>query len=293
MESMPLEVEDLVKNYPRRLGLSSFTAVRELSLSMAEGQILGFLGPNGAGKTTSIKCILGLLKPSAGSIRLYGSPPAAPGVRRRLGFVPENPDYEDSFTPLEFLTMFARMRGLDDSRSDMISLLERVGLSGWESTRIKSFSKGMRQRMSLSLALQSVPDLIIMDEPTGGLDPLARKEFRDIILEENQRGASVFLSSHLLSEVEAVCHRAVILSRGRVVREGRMEDLLRTENTYSVSWSPAAGGEEVTETVAAADLQGKLDDIRKGGGRIREVGPRSLTLEEVFLSATNSEGGGE
>ncbi len=293
MESMPLEVEGLAKNYPRRLGLSSFTAVKELSLSMADGQILGFLGPNGAGKTTTIKCILGLLKPSAGSIRLYGSPPAAPEVRRRLGFVPENPDYEDSFTPLEFLSMFARMRGLDDSREDMISLLERVGLSGWEGTRIKSFSKGMRQRMSLALALQSVPDLIVMDEPTGGLDPLARKEFRDIILEENQRGASVFLSSHLLSEVEAVCHRAVILSRGRVVREGRMEDLLRTENTYSVTWSPADGREKVNETVPAAELQGKLDDIRQSGGRIREVGPRSLTLEEVFLSATNSGGGGE
>jgi len=292
MESMPLEVLDLVKNYPRRLGLSSFTAVSELSLSMEEGQILGFLGPNGAGKTTTIKCILGLLKPSAGSIRLYGSPPAAPRTRRRLGFVPENPDYEDSFTPLEFLTMFARMRGLEDSRPDMVSLLERVGLSGWESTRIKSFSKGMRQRLSLALALQSVPDLIVMDEPTGGLDPLARKEFRDIILEENQRGASIFLSSHLLSEVEAVCHRAVILSRGRVVREGRMEDLLRTESTYSVTWTPAGGGEKVTETVPAAELQERLDDIRDRDGLIREVGPRSLTLEEVFLSATNSGGGG-
>ncbi len=293
MESVPLELTDLVKDYPRRFGLSSFTAVDGVSLRLEEGQILGFLGPNGAGKTTTIKCMLGLLKPSSGSVVLYGKPPASATVRQRLGFVPENPDYEDSFTPMEFLSMFARMRDLHDSRTEMLSLLERVGLSGWEETRIKSFSKGMRQRMSLALALQSIPDLIVMDEPTGGLDPLARKEFRDIIMEENERGASIFLSSHLLSEVEAVCHRAVILSRGRVVREGKMEDLLRTENTYSITWSPGGGGEKVTETVPAAELQGKLDDIRDSGARILEVGPRSLTLEEVFLSATNGKGGGE
>jgi ABC-2 type transport system ATP-binding protein len=293
MASVPLEVDGLVKNYPRRLGLSSFTAVSGVSLVLPGGSILGFLGPNGAGKTTTIKCILGLLKPTSGSISLYGSPPAAPEVRRRLGFVPESPDYEDSFTPMEFLSMFASMRGLDTSRREMRALLQRVGLDGWEDTRIRSFSKGMRQRMSLALALQSVPDLIIMDEPTGGLDPLARKEFRDIIMEENDRGASIFLSSHLLSEVEAVCHRAVILSHGRVVREGDMEDLLRAESTYRISYRPPDAQESVTVEVPADDLQQRLDGLRGEGARILEVGPRSLTLEEVFLSATDEGGGAE
>lgn len=290
MPSAPLKIENLVKNYPRRLGLSSFTAVDGVSLSLSEGQILGFLGPNGAGKTTTIKCILGLLKPSSGRIRLYGAAPASAEVRRRLGFVPENPDYEDAFTPQEFLTMFASMRGLESDAAGRSRLLERVGLSGWEDTRIKSFSKGMRQRMSLALALQSVPDLIVMDEPTGGLDPLARKEFRDIILEEHDCGATIFLSSHLLSEVETVCDRAVILSRGRLVRQGSMEELLTAESAFGITWSPGDSSEVRSESLSEAGLQKRLDELRAAGASILEVGPRSLSLEEVFLSATE-EGG--
>jgi ABC-2 type transport system ATP-binding protein len=289
--SAPVEIDSLVKSYPRRLGLSSFTAVDGVSLALGEGQILGFLGPNGAGKTTTIKCILGLLRPTSGRISLYGSPPASPAVRRRLGFVPENPDYEDAFSPEEFLDMFASMRGLKSTRQGRMKLLDRVGLSGWETTRIKSFSKGMRQRLSLALALQSVPDLIVMDEPTGGLDPLARKEFRDIILEENSRGASIFLSSHLLSEVETVCDRAVILSRGRVVREGSMDELLTAKSSYRITWATGGSRETQTESLPESRLQERLDELRQRGAAILEVGPRSLSLEEVFLSAT--EGGEE
>jgi ABC-2 type transport system ATP-binding protein len=288
--SAPVEIDSLVKSYPRRLGLSSFTAVDDVSLALGEGQILGFLGPNGAGKTTTIKCLLGLLRPTSGRISLYGSPPASPAVRRRLGFVPENPDYEDAFSPEEFLDMFASMRGLESTRQGRMKLLDRVGLSGWETTRIKSFSKGMRQRLSLALALQSVPDLIVMDEPTGGLDPLARKEFRDIIMEENSRGASIFLSSHLLSEVETVCDRAVILSRGRVVREGSMDELLTAKSSYRITWAPGGSRETQTESLPESRLQERLDELRQRGAAILEVGPRSLSLEEVFLSAT---GGGE
>ena len=290
MTSIPLQVRSLVKNYPRKLGLSSFTAVDGVSMALQEGQILGFLGPNGAGKTTTIKCILGLLRPSSGKVELYGLPPASPAARRRMGYVPENPDYEESFTPMEFLEMFARMRDLDSTPTKRRRLLSRVGLAGWETTRIGSFSKGMRQRMSLALALQSIPDLLIMDEPTGGLDPLARKEFRDIILEENNRGASVFLSSHLLSEVESVCHRAVILKDGKVVREGAMEELLASEDDYSISHLPSSAQEVETESVPAGVLQKRIDELRAQGSEVLEVGPRALSLEEVFLSATRREG---
>ncbi|MBN2585895.1 MAG: ABC transporter ATP-binding protein [Candidatus Fermentibacteraceae bacterium] len=293
MEDCPLQVTHLGKVFRRRLGLSSFKAVDSVDFRMSGGEIMGFLGPNGAGKTTTIKCILGLLKPFSGSITLWGEHPGSAKVRRRIGYVPENPDYEDLFTPLELLTMFASMRRLDTGRDRMMAILSRVGLSSWETVRLKNFSKGMRQRVSLALALQSEPDLLIMDEPTGGLDPTARKEFRDIILEENERGASVFLSSHLLSEVETVCRRAVILARGKKVVEGDMEELLRTEDRYSIRYRLAHGGieEEKEVEVGEESLQSSIDDLRSRGVFIIRIAPVYRSLEDVFLSATG--GGGE
>jgi len=293
MEDRPLDVSELTKTYRRSFGMKSHHAVDSVSFRVAPGEILGFLGPNGAGKTTTIKCILGLLRPTSGSASLWGLRPADPRVRARIGYVPENPDYEDSFTPMEFLRLFASMRGLDAGDAGLRRLLARVGLQGWESSRIRGFSKGMRQRLSLALALQSAPDLLIMDEPTGGLDPIARKEFRDIMLEERARGAAIFLSSHLLSEVETVCDRAVILSRGRKVREGALSDLLANEDRHRIVHLPPGGSSEdrIEETVDSSGLQDRIDAIRQSGGRILEVRPAFRSLEEVFLSAMGGDRG--
>jgi ABC-2 type transport system ATP-binding protein len=283
----PLEVTGLVKKFSR--GFRSFTAVSDVSFSMREGEILGFLGPNGAGKTTTIKCILGLLFPTSGSVSVMGAPPGSASVRGHLGYVPENPDYEDVFSPVEFLGLVAGMRNRRQSRTEMVDLLDRVGLTGWETARLRRFSKGMRQKFSLAVALQFTPDLIVMDEPTGGLDPTARKEFRDIILEENRRGATIFLSSHLLSEVETVCDRAIILSGGSVVREGSMEELLRTENRFRVSWVQAGPGEADRageRIVEGGELQQTIDSLRSEGCTITSVREVFRSLEEVFLSAT-------
>jgi ABC-2 type transport system ATP-binding protein len=285
-----LEVSDLEKHYTTRMGLRRIRAVDGVSLFLESGEILGFLGPNGAGKTTTIKCILGLSRPTSGSVRIWGKPPAARDVRSRIGFVPENPSYETCFTPLELLQAFSDMRGLKQDSRLMYALLERVGLSGWETTRIDRFSKGMRQRLSLALALQSQPDMLVLDEPTGGLDPLARKEFRDIILEENRRGATVFLSSHLLSEVETVCDRAVILSKGRKVREGSMDELLRRERLYSITYRlPGSETEEKHIRAAEADLQREIDAIRGREGTVLSVERAGRSLEEVFLEVTGEE----
>ncbi|MCK5115195.1 MAG: ABC transporter ATP-binding protein [Candidatus Aegiribacteria sp.] len=284
MEDYPLQVKELEKSFKKKLGLSSFKAIDAISFHVSPGEILGFLGPNGAGKTTAIKCVLGLLKPSGGAVSLWGSHPGAPEVRRRIGFVPENPDYDDLFTPLEFMTMFSSMRRLDMARQQMLAILERVGLAKWEEVRLRSFSKGMKQRVSLALALQSKPELLIMDEPTGGLDPVARKEFRDIILEENQRGVSVFLSSHLLSEVETICDRAVILSHGKKVIEGKLDELMRTEDHYRITYRVTDEPEELL--IHALSLQNTIDDLRGKGYSIISVNPLYRSLEEVFLSAT-------
>jgi len=288
MEDYPLQVKELEKSFKKKLGLSSFKAVDAISFHLSPGEILGFLGPNGAGKTTTINCVLGLLKPSGGTVSLWGSQPAAPQVRRRIGYVPENPDYDDLFTPLEFMMMFSSMRRLNMNRNRIFAILDRVGLSKWEEVRIRNFSKGMKQRVSLALALQSEPELLIMDEPTGGLDPAARKEFRDIILEENRRGVSVFLSSHLLSEVETICDRAVILSKGKKVIEGKLDELMRTEDHYRIEYRISDEPEELE--IHAALLQNTIDDLRGRGYSIISVNPLYRSLEEVFLSATTGVG---
>jgi ABC-2 type transport system ATP-binding protein len=286
----PIQVTELSKQFPRKKRLGSVHAVSNISFNVKHGEIVGFIGHNGAGKTTTIKCILGLLKPSEGSISLWGKAPADSRIRKRLGYVPENPDYDNSFTPMEYMNMFASMRGLAGTRNDWKKLLGRVGLARWETTGIKQFSKGMKQRMSLAIALQSNPDLLVLDEPTGGLDPIARKEFREIILEENARGASVFLSSHILSDVETICHRAVILAGGRLVAENSMEKLLGEENLYRITVISRKDGKEVEEVIPEADLQTRIDSLRRDNIRIVRVEAAIKSLEEVFLAAT---GGGE
>ncbi len=283
-----IEVNDLTKVF-RKFMKPGFKAVDSISFKLVQGEILGFLGPNGAGKTTAIKCILGLLFPTSGTAAILGSLPASPSVRKRIGYIPENPDYEDAFTPMEFLRAYSSMRKLDMTEKGMLYLLERVGIPGWENTRIRNFSKGMRQRMSLALALQSKPDLYILDEPTGGLDPIARKEFRDIILEERDRGASIFLSSHLLSEVETICDRAVILSKGKIVSEGSLDELLTTEHKFSIEFfRPDANGKE-TIVVHETELQTTIDKLRKERAEILNIHPIYMNLEDVFLAVTGGE----
>lgn len=283
MNELPLRVMDLSKNFPAKRKLGTVHAVSNVSFDVKPGEITGFIGHNGAGKTTTIKCILGLLRPASGAISLWGFRPGASEARRRIGYVPENPDYDQSFSPLEYLTMFASMRGIEGSQGDWFRLLDRVGLAGWENTGIRQFSKGMRQRMSLALALQSKPEMLIMDEPTGGLDPLARKEFRDIIMEENDRGAAILLSSHILSEVEMVCQRAVMLSKGRLVAQGSMEELLGGESHYRIA--AVLNGEQLDEVLPESELQGRIDSLRTSGAVIHCVERALKTLEEVYLSA--------
>lgn len=285
---LPIEVNNLTKVFRKFLN-PGFKAVDAISFSMVQGEILGFLGPNGAGKTTAIKCILGLLFPTSGKTVILGSSPASRLVRNRIGYIPENPDYEDAFTPMEFLRAYSSMRNLNMPEREMHHLLERVGIPGWENTRIRNFSKGMRQRLSLALALQSKPDLYILDEPTGGLDPLARKEFRDIILEERDRGASVFLSSHLLSEVETICDRAIILSKGKKVAEGSLQELLTTDNKFRIEFSRPEQSEKEELIVDEQQLQSTIDTLRKERAEISIIHPIYNSLEEIFLSVTGGE----
>lgn len=285
----PLQITNLSKSFQQKRKLGSVHAVSSVSFTVNTGEIVGFIGHNGAGKTTTIKCALGLLKPTSGKITLWGSKPASPKVRKRLGYIPENPDYDNSFSPMEYLSMFSQMRGIKGDTAIWKNLLKRVGLKNWENTIIRQFSKGMKQRMSLALALQSTPDLLILDEPTGGLDPIARKEFRDIILEENKRGATIFFSSHILSEVETICNNAVILVKGKLMASGSLQELLGEEHQYKIVFIHRKTGEEIEELVPETVLQERIDALRQDNIQITSVHLALKSLEDVFLSKTEGE----
>jgi len=285
----PLQITNLSKSFQQKRKLGSVHAVSDISFTVNAGEIVGFIGHNGAGKTTTIKCALGLLKPTSGEVTLWGNKPASPKVRKRLGYIPENPDYDDSFSPMEYLSMFSQMRGIEGDTTIWKNLLKRVGLENWENTIIRQFSKGMKQRMSLALALQSTPDLLILDEPTGGLDPIARKEFRDIILEENKRGATIFLSSHILSEVETLCNNAVILVKGKLMASGSLQELLGEEHQYKIVFIHRKTGEEIEELVPETVLQERIDALRQDNIQITNVHLALKSLEDVFLSKTEGE----
>jgi len=294
-----LKVERLEKSYWGHLRLRRHRVLRGLDLGVARGEIFGLLGQNGAGKTTTIKIILGLVFPDAGSVRLFGRRNTVVSVRERIGFLPENPYFYEYLTGREFLDYMGRLFGYSEyERKRRIgSILERVGMSGRSDVQLRKFSKGMLQRIGLAQALINDPDLVILDEPMSGLDPIGRREFRDIILSLKERGKTVFLSSHILSDAEALCDRVGIVKDGVVSAEGRLEDLLRpTVRSWEVTFSgprPAdLGGAEIlavrgTETLARvtteADLARLLEGVRAEGCRLIAVVPRRDTLEDLYL----------
>lgn len=228
--STVLEARGLSKTYrsrvPRR---ESFTALTDVSFAMHAGEILAFLGPNGAGKTTGINLLLGFLTPTRGEVRLFGLDPNDRRARARLGYLPENYSFYSAFTAPTLLHYFGKLAGIPrPERGRRIdALLQRVGLMDARSRPVGKYSRGMRQRLGIAQALLNNPELLILDEPTSGFDPLGRLMVRDLLLDLKKAGASILLSSHILSEVESICDRVVILNHGRVVREGLLDDVLR------------------------------------------------------------------
>jgi ABC-2 type transport system ATP-binding protein len=217
-----IETVGLRKEYGRKVALHG------LDLTVAAGEVFGFLGPNGAGKTTTVKILLGLVQPTSGSARIFGRAAGEAEARRKVGYLPENFRFHDWLTGTALLEFHGRLAGMSlaDLRERIPSVLDRVGLSGRGGDRIRSYSKGMTQRIGLAQAIIHEPDLVLLDEPTSALDPVGRREVRDLIRSLRERGMTVFLNSHLLSEVEMVCDRVAIVDRGRVVRSGRLDELL-------------------------------------------------------------------
>ncbi len=288
------------------------TAVDRLDLEVAEGEIYGFLGPNGSGKTTTIKLLLGLLRPTAGSAEVLGAAPRDLAHRSRLGYLPESPAFYDYLTGRELLDFCGRLAGLGgpELRRRTGELLGLVGLEHAADVRLRRYSKGMLQRAGLAQALLGDPRLLILDEPQSGLDPAGRKEVRDLILRLRAEGRTVLFSSHILADAEMICDRVGILRAGRLVAAGRLDELLQPRASaveFRVADLPEearAGFRERAEafleaggvvqfTLAGGEEQvpGVLAAVAAAGGRAIEVAPRRESLEEVFLRAAGGGGG--
>src|SRR5690349_3859120 len=219
--ALPIEAQGLRKVYRAGWGGRGIAALDGLDLEVRPGEVFGLLGPNGAGKTTTVKILLGLTRPTAGSARLFGLPSSDPASRRRVGYLPEGHRFPGYLTARETLSIFGRM---SDVAPDILTkripeLLERVHLEKWANVRVKKFSKGMVQRLGLASALVHDPDVLLLDEPTDGVDPVGRREIRDLLLGEARKGKAVLVNSHLLSEIELTCGRVAILRGGKIVAD--------------------------------------------------------------------------
>ncbi len=277
-------------------------AVRNLSLNVGRGKIFGFLGPNGAGKSTSIKMLLGLVKPSAGEAFVLGSPSSDVEIRRKIGFLPEDFRFYEWLTAAELLKLHGRLCGVPARtlRDRIPVLLDLVGLTPHRDKRLSDFSKGMLQRAGLAQALIHDPELIFLDEPTSGLDPMGRRLVRDIIRSQRERGATVFLNSHLLSEVEITCDHVAFIKDGEVIATRDLQAMTEGEIRVSVrarklsmkivagltSWCTSTNLEEeqLTLTTNSADrLPDLLRHLVLAGADVYEFTPEKLSLEDLFV----------
>jgi ABC-2 type transport system ATP-binding protein len=208
-----------------------YRALDRLTLSVPQGEIFGFLGPNGAGKSTTLKLLMQLLYPTSGSATVLGRPAGEHAVKQRIGFLPENPYFYDHLTAEELLTYFARLFGSSgaDATARVSRVLDEVGIAGERRLRLRQYSKGMVQRVGLAQALINEPDVVFLDEPMSGLDPLGRRQVRQLMLRLRDRGCTVFFSSHILSDAEALCSRVAILAQGRLVASGQLSEILAFE----------------------------------------------------------------
>ncbi|HET7749765.1 MAG TPA: ABC transporter ATP-binding protein [Terriglobales bacterium] len=285
-------------------------AVRSLTLEVQRGEIFGFLGPNGAGKSTSLKMLLGLVTPTRGQAMVLGHPAGDVSTRQKIGFLPEHFRFYDWLTAAELLRLHGRLYGMSRAslRQKVPELLELVGLSEHAHKRLRDFSKGMLQRIGLAQALLNDPELIFLDEPTSGLDPAGRRLVRDIIKAQRQRGATVLLNSHLLSEVEITCDRVAFIKHGEVIETRELNSLLEGQTTLQVradnlTAEMAAGVKQWASSVSLQDhqltmsvgsrevLPHLLRYLVSCGAEVYEFTPQRPSLEERFLEIVGNDGG--
>jgi ABC-2 type transport system ATP-binding protein len=296
---LAIEARGLEKRYGAGLGRRGQQALAGVDLCVERGAAFGFIGPNGAGKTTFVKALLGVVRPTGGAVRLLEGDPQDPRVRARVGYLPERLRLAPAWTPLEILGSVARLKGLRRTRAQALALLEEVGIAEAAGRRVGAFSKGMKQRVGLAVALVGEPELLLLDEPTDGLDPPARVQVRQLLARRLAAGATLFLNSHLLSETERICDRIGVLVGGRVVREGRLDELTAAPREWTVRFAPgapaaalaaagftegAAGLHRISAETPEA-LNAALDRARAAGALLLELVREGKDLESVLVEA--------
>jgi len=294
----------------RKVYRNGYVAVDSLTLSVQPGQIFGFLGPNGAGKTTTINMLLANVFPTSGKCSVLGAPMGNISVRKRLGFLPEKFQFHDFLSAYEFLELHGQLYGMSLSarRKRIPEVLDLVGLGNRSKSKIREFSKGMQQRVGLAQAILNDPDLVILDEPTSALDPIGRRDVRDIIGHLKALGKTIFLNSHLLGEIEMTCDEIAIMKSGKIVRQGRIEDLLAAPSQVSMriqSLTPnlliklrqvartvetSSDPEILVASIATDDeIPNLVEAIVHSGGKLLSLIPQRESLEDLFIRIVETE----
>ena len=303
-----ITTQSLSKTYISSMGKKRVNALVDISLNIDGGTIFGLLGPNGAGKTTLIKLLLQIIFPTSGTATILNNEIDNYKIKSRIGYLPENHRYPPYLKGGDVLKFFGRLSGLDGKKLEMKidELLELVNLSKWKNSKVKSYSKGMMQRLGLAQALINNPDLIFLDEPTDGVDPIGRKEIRDILLNLKSESKTIFLNSHLLSEVEMITDRVAILNKGRLIKEGSVKELTEKKEEYIFSFaddnfnaskylqdnihiSSTGKGEFSVKVDDIRTLNIFIDNLRKDGVLIKEIKVQKSSLEEMFISLIGRE----
>ena len=300
-----VRVDAVTKDVRPGFGLRRKRVLDDITFCVREGEIFGFVGPNGAGKTTMLKVLLGLIRATSGSARVLGHDVAETAFRRHVGFLPENPYFYDYLTGRETLDFYAKLCGLsrERRRERGEQLLAQVGLAHAASARIRTYSKGMQQRLGIAQALVHDPDVVFLDEPMSGLDPIGRKEVRDLILRLRDQGKTVFMNTHILHDVELVCDRVAIIAGGRIRYEGAIQDFVAAGERVTdllVAGVPAhlaalleerfaaqlrGVGDRIEVRVPEKDVDAALAVLLEAGASVVSVSPHRASLEQIFMSA--------
>ena len=306
MANPAIEIENLSKEYPYGfLNLKKRVSLENLSMQVESGEVFGFLGPNGAGKSTTIKLLMRLIFPTSGSARILGQPIEDVAMHQDVGYLPEQPYFYDYLTAAELLDYFARIHGLtaNDRRNRVEKILKRVGLETAKKIQLRKYSKGMLQRVGMAQAILHEPQVVVLDEPMSGLDPLGRREVRDIILELKREGRTVLFSTHILSDAEMLCDRVGVIVGGKLRGVGApgemvgietqgMEILFELEGEgrkFPLLERATRTGERYRVQVKEAELYGALDELKAAGARVLSVAQVKQTLEDFFMNLVEAD----